>query len=158
MFCSLNNKQFLRQCFWRWWIRWWWWWWGREGSFTRSWWYQWADADILKKNVFKPGRREESSNYRVLATDYETFSIEYQCLPLAGSRRDGKGLKKLLSNHSMDFITWDLLYQRDLSSCKSWYCHRIIAITNIFSERIWIFTRDEFPQRSVLRRYSPILI
>ena len=23
MFCALNNKPFLRQCFWRWWIRWW---------------------------------------------------------------------------------------------------------------------------------------
>ena len=38
------------------------------------------------------GRAEEVNNYRVLATDYETFSIEYQCLESAGSRRDGKQL------------------------------------------------------------------
>lgn len=70
------------------------------------------DPNLLTYSPRHQGRREESSNYRVLATDYETFSIEYQCLPLAGSRRD---------------------------------------------ERIWIFTRDEFPQRSVLRRaYSSL--
>ena len=42
--------------------------------------------------VLTPGRGEEVNNYRVLATDYETFSIEYQCLELVGSGRDGKGL------------------------------------------------------------------
>jgi len=69
------------------------------------------DANLLTYSPSQ-GRGEEVNNYRVLATDYETFSIEYQCLESAGSRRD---------------------------------------------ERIWIFTREEFPSRSVLRRaYSSL--
>ena len=41
-------------------------------------------------NVLISGRGQKVNNYRVLATDYETFSIEYQCLESAGSRKDGK--------------------------------------------------------------------
>jgi len=70
------------------------------------------DSNLLTYSPAQGRGQQEVNNYRVLATDYETFSIEYQCLESAGSRRD---------------------------------------------ERIWIFTRDEFPSRSVLRRaYSSL--
>lgn len=69
------------------------------------------DPNLLTYSPSQGGGQVEN-NYRVLATDYETFSIEYQCLDSPTSRRD---------------------------------------------ERIWIFTRDEFPSRSVLRRaYSSL--
>lgn len=82
------------------------------------------ELDIIKAQLVLNLGSEPELEYRILATDYETFTIEYTCQDNSLIKRKGEKLFSLPG----DFTDFPFL------------------------EQVWIYTRDKKPGKTVLKR------